>query len=601
MNKSNQIPIVVGVTGHRNICAKDVPALKQQVSEALVEVRQMCGDTPVVMMSGMAQGADMLCAEVAFEMNIPVYAVLPFDKEHFYNTFDDYRDRDKLYPYLDKCARIIYVPDVEQRKDWLQSRIEQMDDDSYWYRQVGVHIAERSHLTIALWDGKAPRDTFGCGTVEVIEFALEQSFLNKDRLFKPATLSDSSVIWIKTNRNQQNGDFVCDNTDRKWLAVKNVPTETSDENKFYEHYDLLTQAPDFLVEAINETVAYNKAEVQIDDGECHLWTEVDELSDYHKNLRSHYIKADKLSYQANRPKYKSNMLALAILGALMALCFLMYDEAALRWMIIPCTIALGVIIAITIICRKRSYHANYIKYRALAEALRIQFYLTLSLEQTEGHTNVCDLYSWSQKVKFVWIRKAISAIDVVSDCKHIQRDIRFLDKVKEAWIGKNRDTEGQISYHVRKKSDNKKQRDKLDAATQFLTWITITLYGVILVLEATTFLMSLAGKTTFWAQTVIGNVSYRNIGAIILGTLAATSLLFSSYWGKLSFGRQYDDNDKMSKLYLSAYARWTEATQGDICSPREFENFVKGIAREEIVENGIWSSYVEENTLDITV
>lgn len=605
MEQINKIPIVVGATGHRNICADDVETLKTQIRKALKAVQSLCGntDTPIVMLCGMAQGADMLCAEVAFEMNVPVYAVLPFDKERFYTTFDDVTERGKLYPYLGKCARIIYTPDVERQKDFLQSKCAQLDDDSYWYRQVGVYMAKHAHLMIALWDGKAPISSYGCGTVEVVEFALEHNYLNKDHSFKSGMINDSAVIWIKTNRIKQ-GKHISDNEENEWIVNKSSASNDSQDDdksaKYYEKFQSVNCAPDFLKEAVNETIAYNNAEQQVDES-CHLWANVDELDEYHKNIRKHFVKADKLSYATNQPKYKSFMLAFAILGAIIALSFLIYDDASLSWMMIPCTVAVGIVIALSVKCGKGKYHANYIKYRALAEALRIQFYLTLSLNEEYGLSNVCDLYSWSQKVKLMWIRKAICAIGVVSDGKSMQRNDEFLNKVKEAWVGNGDKPEGQLRYHTRKKGANKKERDKLNVATQVLTWTTVVLYGAILLLEVVTFFAEINGGACFWSEQSPIGLEYRSIGAIIVGTLAATSLLFSSYWGKLSFDRLYDDNDKMSKLYQSVYSRWAEVKRSDLYTEKEFENFVKEIAREEIVENGIWCSYIEENTLDINL
>ena len=81
-------------------------------------------------------------------------------------------------------------------------------------------------------------------------------------------------------------------------------------------------------------------------------------------------------------------------------------------------------------------------------------------------------------------------------------------------------------------------------------------------------------------------------------TVTAASLLFTSYFGKLSFGRKAEDNKKMRMFYESACARWEEAK---LRPDAEIKKFVKEIAREEIVENGIWYSYVRDNSLEINI
>lgn len=620
MEQFGKIPVVVGVTGHLNICADERDSLLSKVKVALQSVRNLLehNDTPVVMLCGMARGADMLCAQAAFEMDIPVYAVLPFEKERFYDTFGDSSDRDSLYPYLGKCARIIQTPDIEQNKDWFMRKVG-TDEDSYWYRQVGIYIAEHSHITLALWDGN-PAKLFGCGTAEVIKFTIENNYLIKDRLLAPSMVTDSAVIWIKTNRETENGKqaHLSNSDDTVWLSGEYGEDDTKkrknskDKVERYQGFVLTNAAPKFLVDEINETVAYNKAQVKENKPKppkksrseekprYDLWDDVDGLNEYHKNVREHYIKADKLSYAINQPKYKHCMLALAILGAFIAWTFLVYDDAELIWMIAPCTVAVNAVVALSLWSKSKAYHENYIKYRAFAEALRIQFYLSLSLDE-HNVTNVCDLYSWSQKVKNVWIRKAIGALDVISDDSPMVKSSDFIDKVKDAWIGNGENPQGQLRYHTKKKKLNKKQCLRLNNVTKALTWTTFGLYTLMLIFEMITLALEMNGKSFFWTENSPLGLSYRIIGIITVGTLAATSLLLSSYWGKLSFDRLYDDNEKMSMLYQSAHSRWGEIVKDNLHSTSEFKNFVKEIAREEIVENGIWCSYVSENTLDINL
>ena len=84
----------------------------------------------------------------------------------------------------------------------------------------------------------------------------------------------------------------------------------------------------------------------------------------------------------------------------------------------------------------------------------------------------------------------------------------------------------------------------------------------------------------------------------MLGTVSALSLLLAGGLGKMAYGRKAEDNKKMIKFYASAYERWKEVKG---YSQAETEAFVKEVAREEILENGIWCSYVSENGLDMTI
>lgn len=166
MVSCERIPVVIGVTGHRNIDGRDKDELKREVAAALSEIRSACsggsgeGNTPVIMLNAFAQGADMLCAEVAFGMGIAVYAVLPCSEEKYIKSFTDAEDAEKLRSYLAKSERVMVAPDLEKNAAWLAGEFK-MSADDYEYRQAGIYIAEHCHVLLALWDGCPPEKQFG--------------------------------------------------------------------------------------------------------------------------------------------------------------------------------------------------------------------------------------------------------------------------------------------------------------------------------------------------------------------------------------------------------------------------------------------------------
>ena len=65
MDTCKTIPIVVGVTGHRAIREQDCPAIREAVRTELEKLRTLCPNSPLVMLSSLAEGADLLCADAA--------------------------------------------------------------------------------------------------------------------------------------------------------------------------------------------------------------------------------------------------------------------------------------------------------------------------------------------------------------------------------------------------------------------------------------------------------------------------------------------------------------------------------------------------------
>src|SRR6476661_8691333 len=69
--------LVVGVTGHRNLRAADVPALHGQVRAFFLDLRARYPALPISVLSSLAEGSDQLVAQVALELGLRVVAPLP--------------------------------------------------------------------------------------------------------------------------------------------------------------------------------------------------------------------------------------------------------------------------------------------------------------------------------------------------------------------------------------------------------------------------------------------------------------------------------------------------------------------------------------------
>ena len=87
MNTDKTIPIIIGVTGHRAIREKDRAAVYASVRSELQELLELCPHSRVVMLSSLAECGDLLCADAAEELGIPILAALPMERERFEEDF----------------------------------------------------------------------------------------------------------------------------------------------------------------------------------------------------------------------------------------------------------------------------------------------------------------------------------------------------------------------------------------------------------------------------------------------------------------------------------------------------------------------------------
>src|SRR5688572_17128760 len=81
--------LVVGITGHRNLDASTLPALKAQLRTFFVDLAERYPHLPIVLLSSLAAGSDQLTAEVALDLGLRVVAPLPLPAALYRADFED--------------------------------------------------------------------------------------------------------------------------------------------------------------------------------------------------------------------------------------------------------------------------------------------------------------------------------------------------------------------------------------------------------------------------------------------------------------------------------------------------------------------------------
>ncbi len=79
---------MVGVSGHRDLDPGDLPRLREAVTGFVQQLREHLPHTELRLIVGMAEGADLLVAQTALGLGVPVEAVLPMPLPHYAADFD---------------------------------------------------------------------------------------------------------------------------------------------------------------------------------------------------------------------------------------------------------------------------------------------------------------------------------------------------------------------------------------------------------------------------------------------------------------------------------------------------------------------------------
>lgn len=188
-----KVPLLIGVTGHRDIDPKSIGSIGEKVADQLRELLKDLPHTPLRLLCGMAQGADLLVADQALAVareypgRVSICPILASPADHFLGSFttlsadSPYLDRDKSIEIFKRVLRESEssqlapafagdsLPEADDHKAWTIF----LKDDAQRHRryeEVGAAIALFGQMTFALWDGE--KSGKRGGTDQVVEWCL---------------------------------------------------------------------------------------------------------------------------------------------------------------------------------------------------------------------------------------------------------------------------------------------------------------------------------------------------------------------------------------------------------------------------------------------
>jgi hypothetical protein len=147
-----RLPILVGVTGHRDLSDWGRPRVKEAVRAVLTALKADYGaSTPIAVVSSLAKGADQIVAEVGIELGLRVCAVLPVEPERLeVGDPDAHRVALRILDHpLTETIVLPAFPDLEKSLAATSSGNPQWLDELH-YEQAGLVIARHSHVMLAL-------------------------------------------------------------------------------------------------------------------------------------------------------------------------------------------------------------------------------------------------------------------------------------------------------------------------------------------------------------------------------------------------------------------------------------------------------------------
>lgn len=561
------IPIILGITGHRDIPRDDYDIIKNKIKETISELKKAYPNTPLILLTPLAEGGDRIAAIAANESEIEYIAPLPMPLEDYTKDFEEKASLEEFNSLLNGASSYYVLPNDGQV------------ERSKLYEQVGVYIAKHCHILIALWDGM--ESSGQGGTAEIVEYKLKGiPYEYIESQLEIGHVDNGPVYHIMTNR----------------LRNERIPAESITITKLYPSYWVNRGNAENEYNAILKSM--DKFNKDIIDSNQTLISKIKQSIEFlipnyedkafskkDYTILERYAAADSFSifYQ----KKKQLMLKLTlILSFVIVNSFLFYDEVWQSPLLL--ILYLTSIILAYILCFRntiKDYHNKYLDYRALAEGLRVQLFWDMcGLDK-----DVSDYYLSMQKSEMEWIRNAIRALRIVKVNKK-SATIEDIKTILDCWIT------AQYSYY---KNAGLKNRKKLKGAE-----LCISIFFVLNILVVSSLLIieylspSLLDNTLFTTIWKIRQcpVSFLSLDKVILGLSAAIIALISTFSDKMNFSAQSKRYFKMEEMFKRA----KNLLEGNIAKNdiEKSKKIIMEIGKQCLAENGEWVLSFRERPIE---
>jgi hypothetical protein len=406
------IPFVVGTAGHRDVLSEDVPALEKAVASIFEALQARMPSTPLLLLSALAAGADQLTARVGLRCGVRLAAVLPMPRS-VYRAQIEADSRAGFDDLLSKASVVIDLPSGDIAEAELAASEELLNAR---YELLAIYLAANSQGLIALWDG-VPVPKPG-STSRVVQYHLEGPPEPDAGAALPA--GGGTVYHVRARR-QSNPEAGGDPSKITILpgranSERNSHPESRDLERSLERYNRDVHAAGLEHFRPASLLPEHMART---------------LPGFTRHVEMVYNAADGLSLKFNRRS--RTVLKVLLLCALVAVAGFeayahLFPEAPAIWLVYPAALLAGWITYRH--AARAGIERRYLDYRALAEALRVQFFWDLC----GIHKPVADWYLRRHESGADWIRHALRGVYLACQGPEEHDAIIGMEQTLGCWV-----------------------------------------------------------------------------------------------------------------------------------------------------------------------
>jgi hypothetical protein len=550
--------LVVGVTGHRNLRASDVPALHGQVRAFFLDLHARYPELPISVLSSLAEGSDQLVAQVALELGLRVVAPLPVPPDLYRADFEHSATRALFERQLSQVSPL-FLPIAPGSAAADVARPSPARDQQY--ARAGIFISSHCHILLALWDGRES-DLTG-GTAQIVAFHLNGEVPGpvERRRAAPALLDlggETLAYHIPVAR-QDSIEPV--HASCRWLTydqelVAHAALPHAFDQMFRRHCEF-----DVDWSRYSDSIGSRPGDVALEAEACPI----------HALFRV----ADWLATTYQR-RVANVLLATYLLAALMGFSFIVYSDVSNQDVMLYLFLLFFLIgIVVSGLATRREWHRKYIDYRALAEGLRVQsFWRRAGIVDITTPSFAHDNFLQKQDVELGWIRNVMRGASLDGILHPAATGPVQVIGVIDEWIGTS-GSPGQLAYYARTARRRTLLHERATLLGNVALWLGI---GISVVLAA-------------FAQLLGG--SLQNGLVATMGVLSVAVAVHEAYAYKKADKELIKQYRFMHSIFSAAQHRLRGCT--DLASQRQI---LRMLGEAALAEHAEWTLMHRERPLE---
>ena len=472
-HNSFALPLVVAVTGHRDLVPSETPAIRDRVQELFVQLRQEYPDRRLQAMSALAEGADQLVADVAVEMGVELVVVLPMTRSVYRDGFPSEESKSRLDELCERATDFYELPLANGNT---QAGIATAGPQrNRQYAQLGVFLCAHCHILLAIWDGKVTDELGGTGqVVKVHHDDIMPGYTSKSVATQQMLVDDESdlVYHIVSSRDRPDGAPLegLKPLDWSWFTKDQDNPRSREMPK--QHRLIFERSGEFSREAMQFA-----ASIEAEKYPLYTAEQGSDLPPGLDDINRLFCIADWLAIRYQK-KVLRTLRVTHLLAFFMGLMFLLYtDMQSWPYYMLAFLLFFVVSAAAQHRAKRQGWHRKYLDYRTLAEGLRVQFYWAAAGVVNENESKFShDNFLQTQDPELGWIRNVMRVAGTHCDATKIASEAGLAFVMRE-WIGDSSGG-GQLGYFAAKSVD-KVKRNRL---TERLGQVSLlTSVGVVVV------------------------------------------------------------------------------------------------------------------------